>query len=146
MPRKIRRFLPVVAAAALATSGFAYMASNTVDASNAGQGSADISGYTVTGIHYVSDSTHKSLNEVDFTLTADAPTANGGTTAYKKPTEVFAEVHSGSPGTTYQYTCHNTGTAWASDTGGYSCLFSSNTSGATLPIKDVTKLRVIAHQ
>lgn len=143
MPRKIRRFLPVVAAAALATSGFAYMASNTVDASNAGQGSADISGYDVTNVHYTTATggTHHKINGVDFVLTAQAPT--NGTVDYKTPTEVFVELPTTSSGVTSpnQYSCSLSGT-WSNNSGSYSC----DMSAAKLAIADVSKLRVIAHQ
>lgn len=54
-------------------AAFAMMASNTVPATNAGQGANTISGYTVTNVHYVlsSDGTH--IYEIDFNLLADEP-------------------------------------------------------------------------
>lgn len=51
MNRTIKRLaLPLGAAAILGTSGFAYMASNTVVGSWAGEGQSTISGYDVSGI------------------------------------------------------------------------------------------------
>jgi hypothetical protein len=53
MNRTFKRLaLPVGAAAALSTAGFAFMASNTVAASSAGEGQADVTGYTVSGVNY----------------------------------------------------------------------------------------------
>jgi hypothetical protein len=52
----IRRLLVVGGGAViLATAGFAYMASNTVQQSSAGEGLGGVSGYTVSGIQYVVD-------------------------------------------------------------------------------------------
>jgi len=88
MPRKIRRFLPVAVAAALATSGFAYMATNTVDPSNAGLGSQTISGYDVHNIKYTSDNaaTNPKITAVSFTLTNEG----AGKTA---PSAAYAELN-----------------------------------------------------
>jgi hypothetical protein len=47
-----RRLLLLGGALATAGGGFAFMASNTVDASNAGVGSGTISGYDVTNVSY----------------------------------------------------------------------------------------------
>ena len=47
-----RLAVPLSAAAVLGTAGFAYMASNTVDSSNAGQGTGTVSGYHVYDVHY----------------------------------------------------------------------------------------------
>lgn len=53
MNRIIKRLaVPLSAAAVLGTAGFAYMASNTVSPSNAGQGTGVVSGYNVTDVHY----------------------------------------------------------------------------------------------
>lgn len=53
MNRIIKRLaVPLSAAAVLGTAGFAYMASNTVDPSNAGQGTGVVSGYHVYDVHY----------------------------------------------------------------------------------------------
>ena len=47
-----RRLLVLGGAVAIAAGGFAYMASNAVGASNAGQGTGTVSGYSVTDITY----------------------------------------------------------------------------------------------
>jgi hypothetical protein len=47
-----RRLIMWGGAAAIASAGFAYMASNTVDASSAGVGSGSISGYHAMNVHY----------------------------------------------------------------------------------------------
>lgn len=133
MPRKIRRFLPVVAAAALATSGFAYMDNNAVDPSNAGQGSAAISGYSVTNIHYTE--TSDNLATVSFTLTATNPPNTPHT-----PT-VYAEVgYGGTPAGSEQDTCTMTSASWTG-TGTFSCTSASHPS-----LHDINNLSVIAYQ
>lgn len=53
MNKKLRWIaLPVGAAAILGTSGFAFMASNSVPGSSAGSGTGTISGYQVSNIDY----------------------------------------------------------------------------------------------
>lgn len=48
MNRKLKTLaLPIGAAVVLGTSGFAYMASNTVNPTNAGEGQGNVYGYTV---------------------------------------------------------------------------------------------------
>jgi len=56
---------------------YAFAAANTVPASSAGDGSGAISGYTVTAIHYVLNTTNPgNTDSVTFTLSA-APAAGG---------------------------------------------------------------------
>jgi hypothetical protein len=50
-----RMALPIGAAIVLGSSGFAFMASNSVAASYAGQGQSDIAGFSVSNISYHSD-------------------------------------------------------------------------------------------
>ena len=77
-----RMALPVGAAIILGSSGFAFMASNTVPESFAGQGQATISGYVVSNISYdlVTDLGHdgdvatSSIQWVNFTLNHKAKT------------------------------------------------------------------------
>lgn len=53
MKKVIRRVvIPGAAAAVIGAGGFAFMASNTVAQTYAGQGSGQISGYTVSNVHY----------------------------------------------------------------------------------------------
>jgi len=89
-PLKIGLLFVLVATAALAAA--AFTAANTVPATNAGDGSAAISGYTITNVSYNLNSTNpQNLDAVTFTI---AP-ATAGT--------VRVQVQSG--GT--WYTCAN---------------------------------------
>ncbi|MEO8541775.1 MAG: hypothetical protein ABI577_18695 [bacterium] len=71
---------------AVATVGFA--ATNTVSTSNAGDGQAGISGYTVTAVHYTLDATNPNLTtSLSFTVSQAIPgtgtkrvSIDGGTT------------------------------------------------------------------
>ncbi|MGN6782477.1 MAG: hypothetical protein ACTHJH_13330 [Marmoricola sp.] len=77
-----RLALPVVAAAVLGTSGYAFMASNSQPTSFAGQGLSTVAGYNVSNIHYdlVTDMGHNgdlatsSIQYVEFTLDHPAKT------------------------------------------------------------------------
>jgi hypothetical protein len=65
----------LVVAAALATGVYAFTATNTVPASNAGSGAGTISGYTVSAIQYQLDTTTPSdIESVTFTLNVAATT------------------------------------------------------------------------
>lgn len=83
MNRTMKRMaLPIGAALILGSSGFAYMAANTVPQSFAGNGAGTISGYTVSDIHYdlVPDAfspfeaEQESIQHVSFTLSEGAST------------------------------------------------------------------------
>ena len=82
------RFLgALVVAAAMATGAYAFTATNTVPASNAGSGSGAISGYTVSAIAYTLNATTPSdVDSLTFTLSANATTAKAkivsGSTTY----------------------------------------------------------------
>ena len=75
--------LPVLAFAGLvAVAGSGYAAANTVPTSKVGDGAGAISGYTVSAIKYVLDSTDPSkVNKVTFTL--DSAPASGSTVKIK---------------------------------------------------------------
>lgn len=81
MHRTKRTLFVIVIALILAAVTFAYAAANTVPASGAGDGSGDISGYTVSNIHYILNVANPQVIEsVTFTLTpitasAGAPTS-----------------------------------------------------------------------
>jgi hypothetical protein len=70
-----------VGAAVLATGGFAFMASNSVAASSAGQGQAAVTGYTVSHIQYSAEqgwglaAPTYSASTVKFILTANSTVA-----------------------------------------------------------------------
>jgi hypothetical protein len=77
---KIKRFskvaLVVLISLVLAAATFAYAAANTVPASNAGDGSGTVSGYTVTNVHYTLDPTNPAnISNVAFTLNSAATSA-----------------------------------------------------------------------
>ena len=81
MPRLARRLVLLGGIAILALGGFAYMASNSVGASYAGQGTGPISGYTVSNISYSNGlaalpttkpgDSQNGITEVSFTLSPD---------------------------------------------------------------------------
>ncbi|MCO8128429.1 hypothetical protein NHL50_14555 [Acidimicrobiia bacterium EGI L10123] len=71
--RGARVFAIGVAAVATATGAYAYTNTNTVEASKAGDGTAAISGYTVSDVKYELDTTDPSeLEFVRFTLNGEA--------------------------------------------------------------------------
>jgi len=66
-------FVVVIAMLVFATAAFAFAAANTVPTSYAGEGSATISGYTVTNLVYNLNATNASnIDSVTFTLSAAA--------------------------------------------------------------------------
>lgn len=68
--------LPAIAAAFAVVAGasYAFAASNTVPASRAGDGSAAVSGYAVTNIHYnLNISNPQALSSVTFTIAPAVP-------------------------------------------------------------------------
>ena len=70
-PLKVGLLFVLVATAALTAT--AFTAANTVPATNAGDGSAAISGYTITAVSYTLNATNpQNLDGVDFTI---APTS-----------------------------------------------------------------------
>jgi hypothetical protein len=72
--RSSKLFIVAIVIVILATSAYAFAASNTVPASNAGEGSAAIGGYTVTNVTYTYSTANPSmLTFVDFDL---APAAS----------------------------------------------------------------------
>jgi hypothetical protein len=64
-------------AATILAGSYAFTAANTVPASNAGDGSGAVSGYTVTNVHYTLDTDPSKIAAVSFTLNTAVPT--GGT-------------------------------------------------------------------
>ena len=68
-----KRFIyPLVIALLLAAITFAYAAANTVPVTNAGDGQNIVSGYTVSNIHYVLNSTDPAkIDAVQFSLTGN---------------------------------------------------------------------------
>jgi hypothetical protein len=69
MNRKLKTLaLPIGAAVVLGTSGFAYMASNGVAQSFAGEGNGDIAGYNVSNVQYKTDPDENYITRVSFDL------------------------------------------------------------------------------
>jgi hypothetical protein len=66
--RPLRFAILAVAAAAIASGAYAFMASNTVPTSYAGDGSGTISGYQVSSVHYTLDTDPTKMDAVAFTL------------------------------------------------------------------------------
>jgi len=76
----MKKLVLVVLVAVLVAVGFAYAAANTVPVTGAGDGNAEISGYTVSNVQYVLDNgAPDKISAVKFSLTpintsAPAPT------------------------------------------------------------------------
>jgi hypothetical protein len=71
MTKKLRspRFLIVLVVVLLGMIGtYAFTASNTVPATQAGAGSGAISGYTISSVAYTLDTDPTKINAVDFTI------------------------------------------------------------------------------
>lgn len=68
--RRTKRFaLAAVVAGLVASSAYAFTASNTVPATNAGAGSTAISGYTATSVSYsLNASNPQNIDSVSFTI------------------------------------------------------------------------------
>ena len=109
----------------LATAAYGFAASNTVPGTNAGDGSAAISGYTVSNVHYTLNATNPAnIDSLSFTIAPAVPA--GGT----------VEVKLVAAGTTF---------SGCTVTGGTSVTCpSSGTLGVTALAAD--QLRVIAAQ
>lgn len=76
MPKKASLILVVVLALILSVTTYAFAAANTVDPSNAGDGSAAISGYTVTNVTYTLGSDPSTITGVSFKVTPVDNAAN----------------------------------------------------------------------
>src|SRR5262249_2257440 len=126
-PRFFRlRFLVLCALMFIfATAAYGFAASNTVPGSNAGDGLATISGYTVSAVHYTLNATNPAnIDTLSFTIAPAVPA--GGTVTVKLV----------SSGTTFKGCTVTTGTS-------VTCP-SSGTLGVTALQAD--ELRVIAAQ
>ncbi len=115
----VRRLGLAALLAAVATAAYGVAAANTVPASRAGDGSASVSGYTVTNVHYTLDSINpQQLAAVTFTISPAVP----GTGTIRVSTD---------GGATWTAPC-TTGT--------------SITCTTTASVASVTGLRVVAAQ
>jgi len=130
----------VALAIGLATSGFAYLASNGVDPSNAGMGHATISGYDISNVTYSTGTTddHHTVASVQFTLAA-----HGGPGL--QPSHVWAQIQHASTTSELGSSDPSKGCkligAWSGGSGTYSCQ-----ANDTIPIHDADQLTVIAYQ
>jgi hypothetical protein len=111
------RLLPVtMLLLILAAAAFAFADANTVDPSGAGDGSAAISGYTITTIRYtLNATTPTNVDSVQFTVTPA-----GGASA---PTVVKVQLN----GAGSWFACTNTaGTTWSCTLTGVTALSATN--------------------
>ena len=104
MNRTIKRLvLPVGAAAILGTTGFAYMASGTLDTSYASVQTGSVDGYHVSNVHYITQdegsqtTDQRVITAIRFDLDHNAAAAN--VSAYMQDT--------GRMGTQYYTNCAN---------------------------------------
>ena len=119
---RFRTIVVVVLALIFAVTAYGFAATNTVASTNAGDGSAAISGYSITNVHYNLNATDPSkIDSVTFTISPSVPA--GGTVAIKLVTT----------GTTYSSCVVSGGTA-----------VSCTTTGATALAAN--ELRVVAAQ
>jgi len=107
-----RLFIALVIALAAGTGAYAYTASNTVPNSTAGSGQGTVSGYTVTNVHYVlNTTTPANIDSLTFTVSPVIPSTSNGKVI------VQAQLSTGGP---TNYTC------------------STNTTGDTVTCATVT--------
>ena len=66
--RSIKIFIIVIAAVALASRATAFAAANTVPPTKAGDGNSAISGYVITGVHYVLASPPTTITSLTFNV------------------------------------------------------------------------------
>ena len=100
-----KAFSGLVFTGLMVMGSYAYTASNTVDASNAGQGATTISGYTITSVQYTLDTSGATANVSGATFSI-APTGGSGSA----PTTVKARLTSSG---TYVTCSNTTGTTWS---------------------------------
>jgi len=126
---KTKILVAALVAAAIGGGLYAFTASNTVPSTVAGAGSATVSGYTVTNLHYgLNATTPANIDSLTFTLTPTMPSASGGKVV------IQAALSTGGPTT---YTC-TTDTAGSTAT----CATTSPQLTATL----LTGVTVVAVQ
>jgi len=113
MKPKSRFLYPFVFALILAALTFAYAAANTVPPSSAGDGDAAISGYAVSNVHYVLNSSNPAvIDAVQFTLTGAA-------------TPATVRVKLVDPGGAW-YSCSLSGSTWSCTINGAVSVLAAN--------------------
>jgi hypothetical protein len=116
-------------AAAIGLGTYAFTASNTVQQTNVGAGSAAVSGYTVSNIHYnINATTPTNVDSLTFTISPTLPSSGSGT--------VVVSVELASGGST-RYTCTRNATGDA---------VTCPTTSPQLAADNVVKLTVVAAQ
>ena len=101
----MKKVVLVVLVAVLVAVGFAYAAANTVPVTGAGDGSAAISGYNVTNVQYILDTTNPDkIKTVEFSLSAKNASA-------PIPTTVKITLESSSNATWFK--CTLQGQVWS---------------------------------
>lgn len=107
---------------------FAYAAANTVPVTGAGDGQEEISGYNVTGVHYVLDATDPGkIASVTFTLSPKNQLVEN------VPATANVKVKLGDPVDTWHDCNSSDGTTWSCTIGG-------------VAVVDAVQLRVVAAQ
>ena len=92
-----------LAAAVIGGGVYAFTASNTVPATTAGSGNSVVSGYTITNLHYVLNTTTPgNIDSVTFTITPVVPSTSTGKVV------IAAALSTGGP-TNYTCTTDTTG-------------------------------------
>jgi len=74
--RSIKVLVIVIVAFAFASVVTAYAASNTVNVSTAGDGAGNISGYTISDVHYTLDTDPQNIASVRFTTSPAVPSGS----------------------------------------------------------------------
>lgn len=106
------RFLAALGLAGImAVGNYAFTASNTVEASNAGQGATTISGYTISGVSYTLDTSSGTANVsgVSFSVAPTAGTGQAPTTVRARLTATGAYQNCSNTASTTTWTCSFSG-------------------------------------
>lgn len=136
MNRKVKRLIiPAAAAAILGTSGFAYMATNTVAPSFAGSGNGSISGYHVTNLAYTTDNQQNYITSVSFDLNH-----------YANPANVKAVTHDGTAADDRVYGGQNPCTETGNSNGTFHYACGPETPNAYANVATVNSITVNAAQ
>ena len=121
--------LGVAVALAIGGGAYAFTASNTVPSTTAGAGSGAVSGYTVTNLHYVlNTTTPANIDSLTFTITPVVPSTSAGKVV------ISAQLATGGP---TNYTC-------ATDTAGATVTCATTTPQLTVAL--IMGVTVIAAQ
>jgi hypothetical protein len=119
-----RTIVAVALALIMGSAAYGFAAANTISATNAGAGASTVSGYTVSAVTYLLETSDPTmLDKVTFTLTPDASGA--------VPTTVKVQLVSG--GTWYDAT-HGTGNVWSYDP-----------AAGAMTVTSVDALNIVAH-